>query len=66
MTPASSSTSHLQSGTQAILNNGPKKLLINGEWLPALSGETFATLNPASGTAIAEVALAVRLMWTGP
>ncbi len=26
-----------------------QKLLIGGEWLPAASGETFATLNPATG-----------------
>ena len=35
---------------------GPTKLLINGEWVDAASGKTFATINPATEEVIAEVA----------
>ncbi len=58
MTPAPFATSQLHSDTQAFLNSGPKKLLISGAWQPAASGETFATLDPATGAPLAEVALA--------
>ena len=34
----------------------PHKLLIDGEWVEAASGQTFATLNPATEEALAEVA----------
>ena len=34
----------------------PKKLLINGEWVPARSGRTFPTRNPSTGGVIVEVA----------
>ena len=34
------------------------KLLIDGEWVDAASGETFATLNPATEEIIATVASA--------
>ena len=30
-------------------------MLINGEWVPAASGETFPTLNPATGEALCDV-----------
>lgn len=33
------------------------RLLINGEWVAARSGETFETLNPATGEILARVAL---------
>jgi acyl-CoA reductase-like NAD-dependent aldehyde dehydrogenase len=32
----------------AFLKSGPKKLLIGGKWVPAKSGKTFETLNPAN------------------
>ena len=48
----------LQPGTLEFLSSGPKKLLINGRWEEALSGETFATTNPANGEKLAEIALA--------
>ncbi|NJR60723.1 MAG: aldehyde dehydrogenase family protein [Cyanobacteria bacterium CRU_2_1] len=35
----------------------PKKLLINGEWVDAASGQTFATINPATEEKLADVAL---------
>ncbi|TVV77269.1 aldehyde dehydrogenase family protein [Sphingomonas solaris] len=41
----------------ALLAATPTQLLIDGRFVPAASGETFATLNPATGAAIAQVAL---------
>src|SRR5262245_22049145 len=35
---------------------GPTKLLINGKWVDSMSGKTFATLNPATGEVITQVA----------
>ena len=32
-----------------------KKMLIGGDWVPAASGATFATINPATGEAICSV-----------
>jgi phenylacetaldehyde dehydrogenase len=34
----------------------PKKILINGKWVDSVSGKTFATLNPATGEKLVEVA----------
>jgi phenylacetaldehyde dehydrogenase len=34
----------------------PRNLLIGGKWLPAASGKTFETLNPATGEVLARVA----------
>lgn len=48
----------LQPGTQAFLDGSPKKLFIKNEWVSAASGETFETLNPATGEVLAEAALA--------
>ena len=33
----------------------PRRMLINGQWVSAVSGETFSTFNPATGEAICEV-----------
>jgi acyl-CoA reductase-like NAD-dependent aldehyde dehydrogenase len=44
--------------TLNFLEPSPKKLLINGEWVPALDGQTFSTVNPANGEELAQVALA--------
>lgn len=33
-----------------------QKLLINGEWVESLSGKTFATFDPATGTELAQIA----------
>jgi acyl-CoA reductase-like NAD-dependent aldehyde dehydrogenase len=38
----------LGAAARAFLQGGPKKLLIGGEWVPALSGETFPAVNPAT------------------
>ncbi len=34
----------------------PRKMLINGQWVPAISGKTFPTYNPATGEVLAQVA----------
>ena len=34
----------------------PRKMLIGGRWLDAMSGKTFATYNPATGDVLAQVA----------
>lgn len=39
-------------------NLEPRKLLIDGKWVDARSGETFQTLNPATGKVLTEVAWA--------
>jgi phenylacetaldehyde dehydrogenase len=36
--------------------HSPHKLLIDGEWVEAASGQTFATINPATEETLAEVA----------
>jgi phenylacetaldehyde dehydrogenase len=36
--------------------SAPKKMLINGKWVAALSGKTFEVKNPATGQTIARVA----------
>jgi aldehyde dehydrogenase (NAD+)/phenylacetaldehyde dehydrogenase len=48
----------LQKTTLAFLDDGPKKLFINNEWVAAKSGESFSSLNPATGELLAELALA--------
>jgi aldehyde dehydrogenase (NAD+) len=40
----------------AHLGSGPKKLLIGGQWVPALSGKTFDSINPSTGEIIARIA----------
>src|SRR5215472_16524345 len=39
-----------------FLKSSPKKLLINGKWVPSKSGKTFETLNPANEEVLAVVA----------
>ncbi|SCK30030.1 aldehyde dehydrogenase (acceptor) [Variovorax sp. HW608] len=39
-----------------FLSNGPKLLFIDGKPVPARSGKTFQTINPATGKVLAEVA----------
>src|SRR5277367_1163388 len=36
--------------------SAPKKLLINGRWVAAVSGKTFEVLNPANGNVIGHAA----------
>ncbi|MCW5876697.1 MAG: aldehyde dehydrogenase family protein [Anaerolineales bacterium] len=47
-----------QPATLKVLEDSPKKLFINNEWVAAQSGETFETLNPATGAPLAAAALA--------
>jgi acyl-CoA reductase-like NAD-dependent aldehyde dehydrogenase len=42
----------------AFLNGPAKELLIDGAWTAARSGETFATLDPATGKVLASIASA--------
>jgi len=48
----------LQPATVNFLRTSPKKLLIGGEWVAPTRLETFATLNPATGEELAQIALA--------
>lgn len=45
-------------GARDFLSSGAKKLLIDNEWVDAVSGATFATIDPAIGATLAEVARA--------
>ncbi len=49
---------NFQPATLKFLEDSPKKLFINNEWVAPQSGETFATRNPANAAVLAEVALA--------
>jgi delta 1-pyrroline-5-carboxylate dehydrogenase len=42
--------------TLDFLAGAPKQLLINGKWVPAKSGKTFATINPANEEVLALIA----------
>jgi acyl-CoA reductase-like NAD-dependent aldehyde dehydrogenase len=42
--------------TLEFLKSGPRKLLIIGKWVPAKSGKTFESLNPANEEVLAKVA----------
>ena len=41
---------------QQFVQSGPKRLLIGGKWVPAKSGKTFETINPASEEVLSIVA----------
>ena len=43
-----------------MIGSLPTELLVDGEWTPAASGETFTTCNPATNTPLAAVAKAGR------
>jgi phenylacetaldehyde dehydrogenase len=45
----------LQKGVSEFLNQ-PRKMLIGGKWVDAVSGKTFNTYNPATGEVLARVA----------
>ncbi|MFM2409615.1 MAG: hypothetical protein RL481_443, partial [Pseudomonadota bacterium] len=71
-------TSIAQDGSVPFLQNGEgKRLLIGGQWVDAVSGETFNSMNPATGKVIATLAKggaadidlavkAARLAFEGP
>lgn len=48
----------LTAATREFLAASPHKLLINGEWQAAASGETFASTSPSDGTHVADLAAA--------
>ncbi|WPB55889.1 aldehyde dehydrogenase family protein [Xylophilus sp. GOD-11R] len=53
------SAAPLTAGHQAALawlETGPKRLLIDGRWVDAVSGKTFTTFDPATEQALVEVA----------
>ena len=41
---------------EAFLKRGQHHNFINGQWVPAKAGETFATLDPATGESLGEIA----------
>jgi phenylacetaldehyde dehydrogenase len=45
----------LQPAVRTFLDK-PKRMLIGGEWVEALDGETFPTIDPATGETLAQVA----------
>ena len=51
-------TSSLSDAARSFVEDGPKRLLIGGEWVEAADGRTFATIDPATGEEICEVAQA--------
>ena len=44
-----------QGGRHPFLDGKPKRMLIDGRWVEAASGKTFATHNPATGELLAHV-----------
>jgi len=49
---------HLTPATSEFLNKASHRLLIDGEWSPAASGETFPAYNPSDGAHLADLAMA--------
>jgi phenylacetaldehyde dehydrogenase len=45
----------LQNSVTEFLSK-PRKMLVDGQWIEAVSGKTFATYNPATGAVLAQVA----------
>lgn len=48
----------LHPNTQGFLNRSPLKLMIDGEWVPAVSDKTLEALNPSTGELLGELAAA--------
>lgn len=44
-----------QAGTIAFLKSAEKKMLINGDWVGSVSGETLESLDPATGQSLASI-----------
>jgi phenylacetaldehyde dehydrogenase len=49
------------SGTRAFLKDRTNRLLIDNAWVPAVSGRTLDTVNPATGEVLASIAAGDRL-----
>ena len=45
----------LQKGVSEFLSK-PRKMLVDGKWVDAVSGKTFETYNPATGEVLAHIA----------
>src|SRR5580658_1587671 len=45
---AETNAAAIKTSVRQFLQDGPKQLLIGGKWVPAKSGKTFETINPAS------------------
>lgn len=56
--PAEQRSDAIGPEARAFLKTGPKKLLIDGRWIEATSGKTFATIDPTTEEVIGEVASA--------
>src|SRR3712207_6447577 len=54
--PEANLMSTLATATSQAKNITATRLLINNQWVEALSGRTFPTFNPATGEAICQVA----------
>ena len=48
----------LHPNTRTFLSQSPRKLLIDGQWTPATSGQTYTSFNPSDGSTLAELASA--------
>ncbi len=48
----------LHPDTQEFLSRSPQQLLVDGQWTPAASGETYTSYNPSDGSALCELASA--------
>lgn len=46
----------MSAGAHPFLDGKPKRLLIGGQWVEAISGRTFDSVNPATGKVIAQLA----------
>src|SRR4051794_17720483 len=55
--PATTQAETLSGAARSFIDQGPQKLLIGGERTGAAGGETFETIDPATGDQICEVAL---------
>ncbi len=51
-----SETSTAKTAIPDFIKDSPKKLLIGGKWVPAKSGKTFETINPATEAVLCQIA----------
>src|SRR3984885_289361 len=49
-------TTRTKAASPDFLKDSPKKLLIGGKWVPAKSGKTFETINPATEAVLCQIA----------
>jgi acyl-CoA reductase-like NAD-dependent aldehyde dehydrogenase len=58
MTATTATAAQLSDPARSFVDAGPHRLLIGDDWVEAASGETFETLDPATGEVICSVAKA--------